>query len=192
METQQMMEFLLKTEANRKTDKENLMAKLDADRKTVHKELLAKMEADRKAAQEKADADRVRMQEFMKNLQAYQAKTDTVLPAIQVTKTSHKETASLIEPENEVKTMACLGTEARPEVEKPTSTERKPEAEEVYEVPAENATVMPVGEPKKERRRDRKLARSTAARKQILRHGTIADPRKDWPSPAVGRAAVGG
>jgi hypothetical protein len=49
METQQMMEFLLKMEANRKKDKEDLMAKLDAyQAKTEagHKKLLSIMEVD--------------------------------------------------------------------------------------------------------------------------------------------------
>jgi hypothetical protein len=35
---------------------------------------------------------------------------------------------------------------------------RKPEAAEEYEVPAEDTEVIPVGEPKKKRRRDRNLA----------------------------------
>jgi hypothetical protein len=39
--------------------------------------------------------------------------------------------------------------------EKPTSPDRKLEAAQKAEVPAENATVMPVEEPKKKRRRDR-------------------------------------
>jgi hypothetical protein len=165
METQQMMEFLLKMDADREPDKEDLVAKLDvnqekadADRKTGHKELLAKMEADRKIDKEERKADRVQMQEMMKMMQAYQAKTDAVLPATQVTETSHKETAAVIEPENEVERMACQGMEARPEEEKPTSAERKPEAAKQREVPAENAEVIPVGEPKKKRRRDQKLA----------------------------------
>jgi hypothetical protein len=99
------------------------------NRKTGHKELLAKMEVDRKAAQVKADADREQMQELTKTLQAYQAKTDAVLPAMQVTETSHKETAAAFEPETEeVETMACQEMEARQEEEKPTSADRKPEA----------------------------------------------------------------
>jgi hypothetical protein len=82
-----------------------------------------------------------------------------VLPAIQVTETSRKETATVIEPEtDEVETMACQGMEARPEEEKPTSLETKPEATQQEEVPVEHAEVIPVGEPKKKRRRDRKLA----------------------------------
>jgi hypothetical protein len=161
MDLQQMMELLLKeirtnqekAESDRKADKEEI--------KTGHKELLAKMEADRKAAQEdlmaKLDADRAQTQEFMKTLQAYQAKTGAVLLAIQETETSHKETAAVIETENEVETMACQGMEARPEEEKPTSADRKPEAAEEYEVPIEDAEVIPVGEPKKKRRKDRKL-----------------------------------
>jgi hypothetical protein len=136
-----MLELLLtKIDANQE--------KAEADRKAAHEDLIAKMEA-----------DRAQMEEFMKTLQAYQAKTDAVLPAIQVTETSRKETAAVIKPETEeLETMACQGREARPEEEKPTSADRKPEAAEEYEVPAENATVMPVEIPKKKQRRDRKLA----------------------------------
>jgi hypothetical protein len=47
---------------------------------------------------------------------------------------------------------ACL------EKKKPTSPDRKPEATRKTEAPAENARVIPVEEPKKKRRRDRKLA----------------------------------
>jgi hypothetical protein len=43
--------------------------------------------------------------------------------------------------------------------EKPTSVNRKPKAAEEEEgVPKEDAEVMPVGKPKRKRRRDRKLA----------------------------------
>jgi hypothetical protein len=72
---------------------------------------MAKLDAN----QAKADADRIQVQEFMKTLQAYQAKTDAVLPAMQVTETSRKETAAVIEPETEVNTMACQGMEAHQE-----------------------------------------------------------------------------
>ena len=41
------------------------------------------------------------------------------------------------------------------EEEEPTSANRKPEAAELSEVPVQDAEVMPVGEPKKKRRRDR-------------------------------------
>jgi hypothetical protein len=58
---------------------------------------------------------------------------------------------------NRKKTMACHEMEERLE-EQPTSVDRKPEAAEQREVLVENAEVMPVGEPKKKRRRDRKLA----------------------------------
>jgi hypothetical protein len=166
---QQMMEMLLKEikagqEENR-INQEKMEAKLDADRKTDkeeiktgHKELLAKMEANRKPDQEKAEADRARTQEMMNMLQAYQAKTDAVLPAMQVTETSHKETAAVFEPETEVKTMACQGMEAHQEEEKPASLDMKPEVAQQEEVPVEDAEVIPVGELKKKRRRDRKLA----------------------------------
>jgi hypothetical protein len=82
MEMQQMMVLLLAMRKERETDKEEiktghkeLLAKMDADRKAAHEDLMAKMEAnqeemkaDRKADQEKADADRVQMREFMKTL----------------------------------------------------------------------------------------------------------------------------
>jgi hypothetical protein len=56
-------------------------------------------------------------------------------------------------------TMACQETEARPEEEKmPTLVDRKPEAAKQREAPVDDAKVMPVGEPKKKRRRDRQLA----------------------------------
>jgi hypothetical protein len=97
------------------------------------------------------------MQEFMKTLQAYQAKTDAILPAIQATQTSRKESTAAIKT-NEVETMACQGMEARQIEEKPTSADTKPEAAQQEEVPVEDAEVIPVGEPKKKRRRDRILA----------------------------------
>jgi hypothetical protein len=89
------------------------------------------------------------------NMNAWQEETE----ACQVTETSRKETAAVIKPETEeVETMACQGMEARPEEEKPASADRKPEAAQEEEVPLQDAEVMPVGEPKKKRRRDRKLA----------------------------------
>jgi hypothetical protein len=60
---------------------------------------------------------------------------------------------------NHNEALACRKmTEERLEEKKPTSPDRKPEAAQKAEVPAENATVMSVGEPKKKRRMDLKLA----------------------------------
>jgi hypothetical protein len=59
-----------------------------------------------------------------------------------------KEMMEKIMNVNHVETTACQEMEARPEEKKPTSLDRKPEAAQKTEVPAENATVMPVGEPK--------------------------------------------
>jgi hypothetical protein len=73
---------------------------------------------------------------------------------------------------------------------KPTSLDRKPEAAQKEEVPKVDAEVVPVGEPKKKRRRDRKLAAGAAARNRRIRHGKIVDPRINWPSPAEGQHAV--
>jgi peroxiredoxin family protein len=72
---------------------------------------------------------------------------------------SHKEMVAEIKPERDVETMACQETtEVRIEEEKLTSVDRKPEVAEQREVPVEDAEVMAVGEPKKKRRTDRKLA----------------------------------
>jgi hypothetical protein len=87
------------------------------------------------ANQAKADADRVQMQELMKMLQAYQAKTDAILPAMQVTETSRKETAAAFKPETEVKMMACQEMEAHQKEKELTSADRKLEAAEQREVP---------------------------------------------------------
>jgi hypothetical protein len=70
---------------------------------------------------------------------------------------SHKDTVAENKPETEVKTMACQEMEAHQE-EEPTSADRKPKAAEQREVPVDDAEVMPVGEPKKKRHRNRKLA----------------------------------
>jgi hypothetical protein len=161
------VEILAKAEANQEkaeADKEEIktnLAKMEADRKADQEKVEADRKIDkeeRKAAQAKADADRVQMQEMMKMMHAYQAKRDTVLPAMQVMETSRKETATIIEPETEVKTMACQEMEAHQEEEEPTSADRKPEAAEQREAAVDDAEVMLVGEPKKKRRRDRKLA----------------------------------
>jgi hypothetical protein len=148
MEMQQMMELLLEMKADRKADQEEA----DANQE--------KAEADRKLDKEERKAHRAQMQEFMKTLQAYQAKTDVVLPGIQVTETSHRESTAVIKPvTEEVETMACQGMEARLiEEGKPASLDKKPEAAEEYKAPAENATVIPVRERKKKRRWDQKLA----------------------------------
>jgi hypothetical protein len=69
------------------------------------------------------------------------------------------------EPEEEMtsinrkKTMACQEMEERLVEEQPTSLDMKPEAAEQREVLVEDAEVMPVGEPKKKRHRDRNQRR---------------------------------
>jgi hypothetical protein len=88
--------------------------------------------------------------------------------------------------------------EARQEERKPTSPDRKPEAAQKYEVPAENATVIPVGEPMKKRRRDRKLTAEhhrqepkdtkkinggLQKRLAVARRGTIRRARVAWKTP---------
>jgi hypothetical protein len=97
-------------------------------------------------------------EDLMKKLDAYQAKTEAILLAMQVMETSHKGIGAETKPETEIKTMACQEMEARLEEKKLTSPDRKPEAAQKEEVPAENAEVIPVGEPRKKRHKDRNLA----------------------------------
>jgi predicted kinase len=118
MDTQQVLELLL-------ARMETAQVKADADRV----QMLERMEADRKADQERMEADRRDLKELIKMMQAYQAKTDAVLLAMQVTETSRKEAAARCKPETEVKTMACQEMEGHQE-EEPTSADRKPEAAE--------------------------------------------------------------
>jgi hypothetical protein len=69
---------------------------------------------------------------------------------------------------NHDETLACHEMEARQDEEKPISRDRNPEAAQKEEVPAEDATVMPVGEPRKKRRRDRQLAAERRRQKQKI------------------------
>jgi hypothetical protein len=50
---------------------------------------------------ERMEAERRDLKELIKMMQAYQAKTDAVLPAMQVTETSRKETAAAFKPKTE-------------------------------------------------------------------------------------------
>jgi hypothetical protein len=137
------------------TNKEDLMAKLDAkldanqeemkaDRNTDREEMLARMDASMKSWRENADAE----------MEAWQGE---ICPMRFETTDTRNET------------LACQEMEARQEEEEPSSVERKPEVAE-REVPVEDAEVMPVGEPKKKRRRDRKLA--AERRRQIPKDTT--------------------
>jgi hypothetical protein len=123
---------------------------------------------------------------------------------------SHMEMVSTFKPEIEEETMACRESmDTRLEEKKPTSLDRKPEAAQKEEVPAENAKVIPVGEPRKKRRRDRnernkkkqtqgsdrcqrrlaatsrgmsnraKVARKTQADKKMPRRTTVARRMRD-------------
>jgi hypothetical protein len=68
--------------------------------------------------------------------------------------------------------------EAHQVEKKPTSPDRKPDAVQKSEVPAENAIVMPVGEPKKKRRRDRKLASERRRQKPKISTRENCGPQK--------------
>jgi hypothetical protein len=114
--------------------------------------LLLAMREEAKSNQAKADA---RHEQMMADWKAWREEM----------RASRKETAAEIEPETEIRTTACQEMKARQEERKPTSPDRKPEAAERREVPEVDAEVMPVGEPKKKRRMDRKLATERSRQK---------------------------
>jgi hypothetical protein len=186
MDPQQIMELLLKEmkamqekeEADRKAAQEEFLTRWDADTKAWREKLDEETRAtlaETRAIEARTAA--MREKKLKANMNAWQEETTACQDAMetnprdkwvdenhnetlamQVTETSRKETAAAFEPETEVKTMACQEMEARQEEEERTSPDRKPEGAQKAEVPAQKATVMPVGEPKKKRRRDRKLA----------------------------------
>jgi hypothetical protein len=141
MESQQMMELLLAMQEDMKTNQE----KAEANRKTDKEE--------RKAAQVKADADQVQMQEMMM-MHTYQAKTYAILPAMQVMETSHKEIVAESKPKTDIKTTACQEMQARQDEAEPTSVEMKPEVAQQQEVPKE-VTVVQLVKGQKRRLRGR-------------------------------------
>jgi hypothetical protein len=123
-------------------------------------------------------------------LEEIAATTDKIMAARrEMRNTSHKEIVAENKPKIDMKTTACQEMEAHQEESKPTSLDRKPEAEQ-EEVHVEDAELMPVGEPKTKRRRDRKLAAERRRQKTKNQHGKVVDHRRDWPSPAEGQHAV--
>jgi hypothetical protein len=114
-------------------DMEKLFESLLAIMETDKENFMARMDANMKAWLEKADAE---MKTWGEEIRSMRFETTN----------TRKET------------MACQEMEARQEEEKPTSLDKKPEVAEQREVPVEDAEVIAVGEPKKKRRRDRKLA----------------------------------
>jgi hypothetical protein len=157
METQQMMEFLLKMEANRKKDQDKLLATMEADReerRVCQEKLREKIATDKEEMKAAMRSMRSELDEaIQQRIEQIKARTEAMQRKIG---SSHMEIVSAFKPKIEKVTMACQEMETRQE-EKPTSLDRKPEAAQ-EEVPIEEAKVMPVGEPKKKRRRDRKMA----------------------------------
>jgi hypothetical protein len=148
---QRIIEMLAKMDADRKTDKEEMKAK----RKTDKEDLMKKLDA----YQEKAEVDRKADKEEMKaDIKSWREKIATETEAIKARTraiqenmgTSQKEMVAVIEPRRNMETIACQEMEAHPEEEKPVSVGMKSEAAEQREVPVQDATVMPVGEPEEE------------------------------------------
>jgi hypothetical protein len=115
-----------KMDADSKKTQEDFMAKLNADRKTGKEDFMARMDANMKAWREKTDADMKAWGEEIHSMWFDTTNTRT-------------------------ETMVCQEIKAHPEEEKPASVDMKPEAEEQQEeVPVEDATVIPFGEPEEE------------------------------------------
>jgi hypothetical protein len=158
MESQQMMELLLK-EIRAGQGKADAMREEIRTHQTKaeagHRELLAKLEDDRQA-----------------DWKAWREEMAA----------SHKETVAETKSEMDVEMIACQEMEALSEEKKPTSVDMKPEVAQKEQVPVQDATVMPVGEPKKKKRR---------------RHWNLATERrgtpkertqgKDWCRKTTGR-----
>jgi hypothetical protein len=153
-EMAQIMERLLATinanhekmEADRKTDKEHMLAEMKANQAKADA-LQAKMESNL----EKMDANLKSMQERMN--------------------TGHKEMMAWLKDLkiNGEETMACQeNTEARLQGE-PASEDMTLEVAHEQEVPVEDATRMPVGEPRKRRRDRRHLAAQRRQKKEQKR-----------------------
>jgi hypothetical protein len=77
------------------------------------------------------------------------------------------------------------------EEEEPTSADRKPEAAEQREAPVDVAEVMPVGEPKKKRRRDRKLAAERRRQKPKTSTRENCGPQKSLVAARSGTSRRG-
>jgi hypothetical protein len=141
MDTQQMLELLLaRLDANQaKADARHGEVRSNQTKaETGHKELLGRLEADRQA----------NMKAWKEEIAAMRNKRMNA---------NYKEMVAELEPKNDKETLACRETtEACPEEKQSTSLDRKPEASEQREVPAEDATIMPVGELRK-LRKDRKV-----------------------------------
>jgi hypothetical protein len=92
----------------------------------------AKFGTDIKAWKEKMDA---KTEAIRRETVAIRAETKA---RREMRNASRKETAAVIEPETEVKTMACQEMAAHQEEEEPNSAERKPEAAEQREIPVDD------------------------------------------------------
>ncbi|PNF23931.1 hypothetical protein B7P43_G12410 [Cryptotermes secundus] len=115
------------------------------------------MEENRRKEKEEMEENRKKDKEdLMAKLDSYQEKAEIGLNELlarleDVRQTNRRELQEMMDV-NQART----DKKARPEGEKPASANRKLEAAGLREVPIQDTEVMPVGEPKKKRRRDRK------------------------------------
>ncbi|XP_033609725.1 uncharacterized protein LOC117282787 [Cryptotermes secundus] len=80
MEMQQMMEMLVRMDADRKTDKDDMLKEMKADRRKDREDFLAKLDADRKTDKEEMKADRRKDREdFLAKLDVNQKQTEVML-----------------------------------------------------------------------------------------------------------------
>jgi hypothetical protein len=119
MESQQMMEMLLKEIRAGQEEIRMNQAKIDAYQAKAEADRKADKE-ERKAAQVKADSHRREIKEMMKVMNCHHNETlacQETEARQEEMRASRKETAAVIEPETEVKTMACRETTRREEAD---------------------------------------------------------------------------
>jgi hypothetical protein len=170
------------------------------DVEKLFKHLVAKIDDN----QAKAGADRKAWRE---EIAAWQEKMGAEMEAIRretvairaETKAWREEMAAMRDKrvnDNHDETLACQEMEARQEEEGPTSADRKPEVAQDEKVPAEDAKVIPVGEPKKKRCRDQKLAverRRQEPRRDIVKSYITQESvthAENWSLLELGRHTV--
>jgi hypothetical protein len=169
--------------AYRKKDKEEMEAKWKTDKeeiKTNQAKLLAIMEAER-------EEWRVSEERLLEVMNTWQEEMKACQDAIE---TNPREQADVVDqqkiPNEEEGMMACQDMEAHPEEEEPTSVNRKPEVAQQQDVPVKDTKVMPVGEPKKKRRRDQKLATEHCRQKPKNSTRENCGPQKKLPVARTG------
>jgi hypothetical protein len=149
-----------KSDADRKADKEEMLAEIKADRKADKEEMLAEIKADRKADKEEMLAAINANEEMTARMDAkigsmHDELKSTIEEGIKDAMQSMQAALKSAIKEakfNREETMACQGNMgAHLEEVKPASVDTTPEVADDREIPVEDAEVWSVAEPRKRR-----------------------------------------